>query len=230
LEKGSNMKKLIPCFAVLALLTGSAQAGLVLSTTNPPGTPLTMSASSTSGTMLVSVVSDNPPNDVMAAWNFQLAIIPESGASGTLIFQDPSSGTPPIPPNYPFGSNGLGIAVTNGGSTLSANDFFDPSVGSGVPVPAAPGANLLQIDFLASSNASGLFGIFAVEGAALTQWTDSNLNTQLFSNVPDGTGMVQIGEVLISQVQSVPEPSSIVLLGLAGAILAGGRCMSRIKR
>ena len=224
------MKKLISRFAVLALLTGSAQADVVLSASNPPGTPLTMSPGSTSGTMLVSVVSDNPPNDVMAAWNFQLAIIPDSGASGTLMFQDPSSGTPPIPPNYLFGSNGLGIAVANGGSTLSANDFFDPSVGSGVPVPASPGANLLQMDFLASSNASGLFGIFALEGAANTLWNDSNLNTQLFTNVPDGTGMVQIGEVLISQAQSVPEPSSIALLGLAGAVLAGGRCMSRLKR
>jgi hypothetical protein len=215
------MKKLILSLAFLALSVGSARGGVVLSTSNPPGTPLNMNAGTVSGAMMVSVISDNPPNDVMAAWNVQLQIIPNSGASGTLTFEDPATGTPPIPPNYIFGSNGLGIAVTNGGSTLSANDFFDPSVGSGVPVPAAPGANLLQMDFLASSNAFGLFGIFAVEGAASTQWTDSNLNTQLFTNVPDGTSIVQIGEVLVAQVQSVPEPSSFALLGMAGAVLAG---------
>ena len=66
------------------------------------------------------------------------------------------------------------------------------------------------MDFLASSNASGLFGIYALEGAALTQWTDSNLNTQFFTNVPDGTGMVLIGEVSV-----VPEPSALVLAGTA---------------
>jgi len=211
------MKKLFLSIALLSLLVGSARAGVVLGTSNPPGTPLIMSAGTTSGTMLVNVVSDNPPNDIMAAWNFTLEIIPNAGATGTLTFQDPATGTPPNPPNYIFGSNGLGIAATNGGSLLSANDFFNPSVGSGVPVPGSPGANLLQMDFLASSNASGLFGIFAVEGPATTQWTDSKVTTQFFSNVPDGTGTVRIGDVLISQV--IPEPTSIELLGLGGAAL-----------
>jgi PEP-CTERM motif len=224
------MKHLILSVALFALVACSAEAGVVLSTSNPQGSPLDMSAGATSGPMLVDVVSDNPPNDVIAAWNFQLQITPESGASGTLTFQDPVSGTPANPSNYVFGSNGLGIAVSNGGTILSANDFFDPTIGSGASVPGAPGANLLQMDFLASSNASGLFGIFAAEGAAFTQWTDANLNTQFFTNVPDGTGVVQIGEVLISQVQSVPEPSSLLLAGLAGAVLAGGQCWRKVKR
>ena len=97
----------------------------------------------------------------MAAWNFELEIIPQSGASGTLTFQGPVTGSPP---NHVFGSNGLGIAVTNGGNTLSANDFFNPSSGSGAPVPGGVGANLLQVDFPASSNASGPFAIYAMEG------------------------------------------------------------------
>ena len=222
------MKKLILSIAFLSLLTGVGRAGVVLSTSNPPGTPLTMSAGTTSGPMLVDVVSDNPPNDIMAAWNFKLEIIPDSGASGTLTFQDPATGTPPIPPNYVFGSNGIGIATTNGGSTLSANDFFNPSVGIGVPVPGSPGANLLQMDFLASSNASGLFGVYAFEGAASTQWSDSNLTTQFFTNVPDGTGLVRIGDVLVQH--AVPEPSSLVLLGLASAAVAGLQCWSRRKQ
>jgi hypothetical protein len=223
------MKKLILSFALLGLLTGSSRADLVLSTSNPLGTPLTMSAGTTSAPMLVNVVSNNPPDDVMAAWSFQLEIIPESGATGTLTFQDPATGTPPNPTNYVFGSNGLGIAVSNSGSELNANDFFNPSVGAGASVPGSPGANLLQMDFLASSNASGVFGIFAVEGAA-TGWTDSNVNAQFFANVPNGTALVQIGEVLIPQVGSVPEPSSIGLLGLAGATLAGWQCWSKRKQ
>jgi PEP-CTERM motif len=226
--KGSNMKKLILSFAFLALVAGNTRGALVLSTSNPAGTPLMMSAGTTSGPMLVNVVSDNPPNDVMAAWSFQLEIVPNSGAAGSLIFQDPATGTPPNPPNYIFGVNGLGISAINTGSAMVASDFFNPSVGSGQAVPGAAGANLLQMDFLASSNASGSFGIFAVEGAA-TSWTDSNANTQVFTNVPNGTALVQIGEVLISQVQSVPEPSSFALLGVASAILVGCRCWSKLK-
>jgi len=98
------MKKLILSIAFLSLLAGGARAGIILGTSNPPGTPLLMSPGTTSGPMFVNVVSDNPPNDIMAAWNFKLEIIPDSGASGTLTFQDPATGTAPIPPNYVFGS------------------------------------------------------------------------------------------------------------------------------
>ena len=216
------MKKLFLSLVFLSLLAGGARAGVVLGTSNPPGTPLITSAGAVSGPMLVDVVSDNPPNDIMAAWNIKLAIAPEGGASGTLTFHDPGTDNPANPPNYIFGGNGLGIAATNAGSTLSANDFFDPSVGPGVAVRGTPGASLLAMDFLASSNASGLFGVYAVEGAALTQWTDSNSTAQFFTNVPDGTGMVLIGEVLIPG-SVVPEPSSFVLLALGCTALAGWR-------
>jgi hypothetical protein len=216
------MKKFLLSVVFFSLLGGASRAGLTLFTSNPPGTPLDMSAGTTSGPMLASVVSDNPPNDIMAAWQFALTILPESGARGTLMFQDPATGTPPNPPDYIFGSNGLGISATNGGNTLTANDFFNPSAGAGVPVPGSPGANLLQMDFLASSNASGLFGIYALEGNANTVWTDSNSNTQFFTNVPDGTGTVLIGEVDVMS-SAVPEPSAfwLFVFGLGGAALAG---------
>ncbi len=212
------MRRLIISVAVIGLWAASAHAGIVLGTSNPPGSPLAMSAGTTSGGMLVNIVSDNPPNDIMLAWNVQLEIVADAGTQGTLTFMDPVTGTPANPPNYIFGGNGLGIMVTNGGNLLSANDFFDPNAGLGTSVPGAPGANLLQMDFLASANAGGLFGIYADEGAAVTQWTDSNFTTQLFTNVPDGTGMVRIGEVFVSQ--AVPEPWSLELLGMGGALLA----------
>ena len=79
-EKAHVMKKMILSLACLCLLACSAPAGVVLSTSNPAGTPLSMIAGSTSGSMLVNVVSDNPPNDVMAAWNVTLEIVPEAGA------------------------------------------------------------------------------------------------------------------------------------------------------
>jgi PEP-CTERM motif len=213
------MKKLFLSCIFLSLLAAGARAGVVLGTDYPPGTPLMMSAGTTSGPMLVNVVSDNPPNDIMTGWNLQLTVLPDAGANGTVTFQDPATGTPSNPANYIFGGNGLGISVTNGGSVLSAGDFFDPNVGLGAPVPGAPGANLLKMDFLASSNASGLFGVYANEGRGLTQWTDANLTTQFFTNAPDGTGLVRIGEILIPQ--SVPEPTSLMLAGTAALAVLG---------
>jgi hypothetical protein len=227
------MKKLILSLALLTLPAASTQAGVILGTSNPSGMPLIMSAGSTSGSMFVNVISDNPGQDVMSAWGIGLVIMPVGSASGTLTFQDPATPTPPDPINYIFGSDGFGISATNGGSTLSANDFYIGS-GNGSVVPSTSPANLLQMDFLATSNASGLFGIYAYEyslspqGKAFTQWTDGNENTVLYENVPGGLGTVLIGEVLISQ--SVPEPSSLVMLGLSTAAVAGSRWLWKRKQ
>ena len=74
--------------------------------------------------------------------------------------------------------------------------------------------------FIASFDATGLFGVYAVEGLAATGWTDSDLNTQFFTNVPDGTANVLIGEVNIAAA-SVSEPSTLSLFALGGmAVLA----------
>ncbi len=226
------MKYVFLSFAVLGLLAGGARAGVMLGTSNPPATPLAMTPGTTSGPIFVNVVSDNPPNDVMAAWQFSLQIVPIAGATGTLTFQDPATGTPPNPPNYVFDGNGLGIVAINAGAQLDANDFFDPGAGSGAVVPGSPGANLLRLDFLASANASGLFGIYAVQGSGNTQWTDDNFTTQFFTNVPDGTGAVLIGEVFVQPsvqppANPVPEPSTLALMALGSVALAGWRWRCR---
>ena len=91
------MKTLFVSFAFLGLMASGARAGIVLGTSNPAGMPLITDAGTTSGPMFVNVVSDNPPNDIMSGWNFTLKIVPRAGASGTLTFQDPATGTPPNP-------------------------------------------------------------------------------------------------------------------------------------
>jgi hypothetical protein len=212
------MKNHLFVLAVLGLMAGSAQGGVVLSTDHAsPTPPLNMSAGTISGPMLLNVASSDFPNDVMSAWNVQLEIIPIA-ATGTLTFQDPATALPPPSPHpadYIFGGDGLGIAVTNSGTVLSANDFYDTSFGPGVNVPTS-GANLLRMTFLASLDASGLFGIYADQGLAATNWPDASSNTQLFTNVPDGSGTVLIGEV---QISAVPEPSTLGPLTLCGVTL-----------
>ncbi len=221
-KKGMHMKRLLLLsIAFLGLWDCGVRADIALLTSNPPGTPLSMDAGTTSSSMLVSVVSDDPTQDVMSAWFFSLEIVPDVGATGTLMFEEPSSATPANPSNYVFDGNGLGIFASNGGNQLSANDFFDISVGPGASVPGAPGANLLSMNFVASPTAMGLFGIYALRGAADTQWTDGNATTQFFSNVPDGTGLVRIGEVLV--IPTVPEPNTLTLVGLGVGVLAGWR-------
>ena len=64
------MRKFILALAIFVSLCVSGRAGVMLGTSNPPGTPLIMSAGTTSGPMLVSIVSDNPTLDIMSAWNF----------------------------------------------------------------------------------------------------------------------------------------------------------------
>jgi PEP-CTERM motif len=222
------MKRLLFSSIVFTALAGGAQAGIALRTSDPAGTPLIMGAGTTSGTMFVNIAGDNPPSDVMSGWNITLTVVPDAGTHGTLVFQDPATGTASNPPNYIFGADGIGISATNGASTLSASDFL-VGAGPGVAVPGTPGANLLQMDFLASSDASGLFGVYASEGAALNEWTDGNGNAQLFTNVPDGSGSVLIGEVLISPSVVVPEPSSLALLGSASAAITAWRWRRKRK-
>ena len=201
-------KKFVLSLALICLPAARLQADVALGTSNSPGTPLTMSADSTSGPMFLTVSSDNYPNDLMAAWNVDLQIAPIARASGTLTFEDPATGSPPNPPNYVFGTEGLGIVDINSGTSLTANDFYNPTLLATV-VPGTTGANLLQMDFQASSNASGLFGIYAEEGAANTQWTDNNYNTQFFSNVPDGSGKVLIGEVSVTAARLSAGPRAV---------------------
>ena len=101
--------------------------------------------------------------------------------------------------------------MTNSGTTLDANDFAN------TPVLIPPGpSNLFQFDLLASSDANGTFGVYAVRGPAETAYTDGVPATAFFSNVPNGSGMVQLAQVVVP----VPEPAGLLVVGAGGLLAA----------
>src|SRR5205823_2446238 len=113
----------------------------------------------------------------------------------------------------------VGIFATNLGSHLDLANDNDQNLGTTLPTSQL--FNLLEVNFLASANASGLFGVYAIPGAFTTVWTDGAFTSQDFSNVPQSGGDMRIGEVNVTAVASVPEPSTLTLLGLGGCFSIG---------
>jgi hypothetical protein len=205
------MKKLVFSCTLLALAPGGVQAGVILGT-SPNAVSMKAGATISGGATDVSVVGDG--STVMAAWTVTLDIAPLAGASGTVSFVNPTT-----PTNYIF-SLGAGIAVNQTNPThLSANDF---DLGGGTLVPAT-GANLLQLDLAASSNASGSFGIYAEDGLSnLRTYFNNSLMDVSFANIPDDSNSTLIGTVLVTPAR-VPEPTSLALGALGSALMAGCR-------
>ncbi|HEX4607561.1 MAG TPA: hypothetical protein VH092_05080 [Urbifossiella sp.] len=235
------MNKLIPLFVVLVWSGGDARAGLILATSNPTGSPLVMTAGTTSGPMYLRVASDDPATDVVSNWGVQLEIAPISGGGpgSALTFSSSLSGAVSNPIDYLFPSNGFGIFAANGGTVLDANDFsYDFATGLSPAVSVgSSNNNLLQLQFDAAATASGTYGIYARQGAALTEWSDDGTATRFFNNVPDGDGLVLLGVVVVNGlgggdgggVSPVPVPPTALLFGIGfAAIIRSGRRHSTI--
>ncbi len=189
--------------------------------------PVEIITGQTSTPIPLGVVNDtvpDAPEDFLTGWQFSLIILPEAGATGTVTFATPPSGSAPEPPNYVLDGVNFGIATVNGGDELLAFDFIDPFSGSdGVQVPVDPGALLLLVELLASNDAEGEFGVYAVPGRGFTEWTDANPLIQRilpFENVPDGPEPVLIGSVSVR----IPEPASFALMVCGLSAVFFSRC------
>jgi hypothetical protein len=156
---------------------------------------------------LIKVKSDDS-SDEMWAWQLKLQVVRSAGATGTLEFNAAMK-----PPAYLFGDDSYGIFPTS----FEASDTTEPIndlTFQGVLVPSA-WTNLLIVELVASSNASGRFDILALPGEYDgSAWFGSDLASGAFVNVPFGEGAVAVGSVTIGS--AVPEPSSFSLFAAAG--------------
>jgi hypothetical protein len=147
-------------------------------------------------------------------------IQPDAGAVGTVTFQNPAPPVPPAtfvnvprPPNYVFTGASGGITAVNTGTNLSAADF---STSGSYNVPAAPGRNLLTMNFTSSTNAGGNFGLYFNPSTGTgSQWTDNNFGERAFAGTPGANGLVRLGTISV-----VPEPmtTTAILLGGLGVV------------
>jgi len=147
-----------------------------------------------------------PDPDLMGGWILTLAIQPVA-ATGTLQF---NSETLPAGANYVF--NGAATQGLMGTFTNSSVFAFDGVTAApfGVNVPAA-GKFLLDVNFKTPDNALGTFNLVAIPGAAVTQWSDADGNDREFTNLLwDAQSPLILGTITI-----VPEPSSMMMVGIA---------------
>ena len=108
-------------------------------------------------------------------------------------------------------------------------------VGYAARFPGAPdaedgGANIIEMDFIASADASGMFGVYAAQ-SVYSLWTDSGMFDEdnnlvdspmdfPFANIGTGGDAVRIGgfEVRAGEAPLIPEPHSILVWCVAGIV------------
>jgi hypothetical protein len=210
-------------FLFAAFLHGVALGDLLLlGTTSPADAPLLVMPGSVTESVLVTVANnvaiDPSAADRMGGWQLGLAIVAAPGATGSLTFATPSSGTATAPNNYVFQgvtSAGIDVSVNAAQTSLLAFDATFPL--AAVQVPMTP-VHLLELKLQASPAAAGTFLIVATGGPANAHWTGAApapaINMErAFANVAFGTA-VSIGAIQVA----VPEASSLSLVAMVATL------------
>lgn len=214
--------KLSIAAAIIFLSTGLQAASISLI-----GDTTTIFAGDSAG-LQIGIVSDDaqsPPSENLTGWQLSLEVRPDDGATGAVTF-----GAPSLPPtNYILDSLNFGLSSFGKSSTsLFVFDFNSPFSG-GVKVPTLPGAALLDLTFVASADAFGSFGVFALGGVGVSEWADNGtapvlnrktgatapIQPREFSNLK-GVIDARLGTAVVS---AVPEPDLVGSFLLAAFML-----------
>lgn len=212
--------KEICSFTLIALFLANVASGGDLSIS---GQDLSWSPTTEpSPRLFIEINNDTGTGDLLLAWELTLEIVPDVNATGSVQFMSASK-----PPDYlfPDGSTGIGPPFSGPSDTIGplGDGYF---LGVIVPSDPSPGRNLVQVDFVASSDADGGFDILAVpDEHGSSSWYSSDFAPRAYLEIPFGGGPVNVGSVLI-----VSEPSSVVLLALGTIFLSFCRFGSRRRR
>jgi hypothetical protein len=161
----------------------------------------------TSPTLLVRMEDEDIPSATIGAWALQLRITPDAGAIGSVNFDVAST-----PSDYLFSGRPTGQSIVVSPNLLVAMDVDLGELFSLPPVVIPPtGASLLDISFVASSDAHGLFLIEALPLQSIdigSYWTASgDFNGQSFANeTNDG---IVLATLVVGQQTLVPEPNTM---------------------
>ena len=162
-------------------------------------------------------------------WQLALLISPDPSATGSVLFRTAS-----IPTDYLFGPLSLGLSPQLVVPTAEIPVIADSSADfPGAIVPAA-GANLLDVDFEASQDASGLFNILVqpfktpFDGSG---WISGSFSDQSFADLTEFDQPLIVGTIFISSESTlaspgdatVPEPSMLNTISLLSIYLIMSR-------
>jgi PEP-CTERM motif-containing protein len=210
------------CFLFLSVAPARATASLIV---NIGSTTIT----GTTGSVNVTISSDQISGDLLQVFNFQFFVAPAPGTTSQLAFLSPQHDSEFSNPAYVFANDSFKIdynaanprAPLTMGNLYSTNYTNDTFIGgdftnSGNDVTVLPsGALLVTLDFTRSTAAPPSNG----DTFLVSLGTDPNFNYFQDSNgdsIPfqSNSGTIRIGS-------AVPEPSSLVLMFIAlGGIAA----------
>lgn len=211
------MKKFLILFVALALSVSPAFAEHLTLT----GQDLSWNPADPSPVFTVGVENSDGTTDRMLAWSLGLEIVPTGGAVGNVQFAQFI--TPASPGSYLLDGDSAGVfTLASFPSTSIAPIGDNTNSATGVAIPAT-GKFLLQVNFLASSDALGTFDIFVhADEFTGAYWNGLTLETESFLNVLLPSGSTKIGQVTV-----VPEPATWLIAGQS--VLVGAFWVRRLR-
>jgi hypothetical protein len=216
--------------ATISLLSSAAECVRADMVNIPVLGTINMLPNTTSAYSTIGVNDLNPRTPVgLVAWNLGFRVVPLSGAHGTVNVDTtmlyPASNNIFTSPYPAAGPTVTGDSPAAGDVTVGSTDstFLGPTV-------TGAGANLVQIRFNASPDASGNFALQLVAGGTYqnTFWNDNapyvdddNPGNYPHNFLVGGASFysgIQLGQ--ISLLAAVPEPSGLLLTGGVAGIAA----------
>lgn len=135
--------------------------------------------------------------DFLTGWQASLLLSADDDAFGSLAFNTASE----LESSYVFDSIGsLGPSAVISDAELFAFDTHFPFSG-GANISPGIVANLLEFEVIASANARGRFGLYAIPGPGNSEWSDASEPLFLrreFANVRDSGGIARLADILVA--------------------------------